>query len=177
MRLNASKKLSLGAMVTALTVLCLYAVCVLPWSKLACCFLSSIFIYILSGEGAYFYAFVSFAASAALSFFILPQQEILFAYVILFGHYGIFRAWADARIKDRFIRFFSKLLYSNAFCAIGLLVLLRVLSYDLSSMLPAWSLWVLVIALEGAFVAYELLYGVCVRIYNASIRNQLLPRR
>lgn len=164
-------------MVTALTVLCLYAVCVLPWSKIACCFLSSLFIYILACEGAYFYAFASFAATAALSFFILPQKEILFVYVILLGHYGIYKAWADMHIKDGFIRFLSKILYCNVFCALGLLILLRVLSYDVSSMLPAWGVWVLVLALEGAFIAYELLYGICVRIYNASLRNQLLPRR
>lgn len=164
-------------MVTALTVLCLYAACVLPWSKLACCFLSSLFVFILAGEGVYGYAFASFAASAALGFLILPQKEILFLYALLLGHYGIFKAWADMRIKDGVMRFFSKLLYCNVFCAAGLFILLRVLSYNLAAMLPTWGIWIMVAVLEGAFIAFDLLYSVCVRIYNASFRNQLLPRR
>ena len=72
-RLSPAKKLTIGAMVCALTLLFLYAATVLPTMRIACYFLSAIFVYALSYEGAYASAILSFLATAALAFFLLPN--------------------------------------------------------------------------------------------------------
>ena len=94
-RLSPSKKITLGAMVSALTLLCLYAVAVLPGGRAIFYFLSSVFVYALCCEGAYATALLSFAATAGLSFLLLPDKTVAVAYALLLGHYGIFKTGLD----------------------------------------------------------------------------------
>ena len=51
-RLSGAKLISLGAMCTALGVLCLYAAAVLPTGRVALYFLASLFVYVPAAEGA-----------------------------------------------------------------------------------------------------------------------------
>ena len=52
-RLSGAKLISIGAMCTALGVLCLYAAAVLPTGRVALYFLASLFVYVPAAEGAY----------------------------------------------------------------------------------------------------------------------------
>ena len=53
LKLSPAKQITLSAMCIALTVLSLYAAAVLPTMRIACYFLSSVFVYILCAEQAY----------------------------------------------------------------------------------------------------------------------------
>ena len=114
-KLGLSQKLTLGAMICALTLLCLYAVTILPVGRIALYFLSSVFIYALTCERAYLSALTSFMATSALAFLLLPEKTSFYAYVGLLGHYGIFKIVIDSHVSDRFLRFLIKLLYCNIF--------------------------------------------------------------
>lgn len=177
MRLDAGKKITLGAMVTALTVLSLYAASTLPWSKVACCFLASVFMYMLARESAIGTAITAFLASSAIAFLLLPDKSPLYAYVALLGHYGIFRTFVGDKVQDRFLRFFLKLVYCNAFTALALALAMYVWKLEIAAYLPDWALWVLLAVLEAVFIGYDLLYGLCQKIYDEWIRNRILPRR
>lgn len=176
-RLSLSKKISLGAMTAALTVLSLYAASVLPWSKITCCFLSSLFIYVLVNEGVYGFAILTFFASAGVAFLLLPDKNVCFLYIALLGHYGIFKTFIERRLKDKVLRFIFKLFYCDAFTLLAVFLYCVIFKLELAGFLPSWNLWLIVGALQLIFIAYDLLYSLCRRFYDAVIRNAILPRR
>lgn len=177
MRISLSKKISLGAMTVALTVLSLFAASVLPWSKIACLFLSSLFIYVLASEGLFVFSILAYIASGVLAYLFLPDKGPCFAYIALLGHYGIFRTFAEKRIKDKVLRMIFKLLYCNAFTLLCVFLVCFVFSIDISSVLPHWNIYIMLAALQAAFVLFDILYSLCCRFYDAVIRNSILPRR
>lgn len=175
-KMSASQKLTLGAMTVALTLLSLYAASILPAGRLVCFFLSSFFIYSLVCENAYFSAFTAFLACAALTFLLIPDKNSFFAYVVLPGHYGIFKTYADRRIKDGVMRFFAKLLYCNVFACAGIYIAMAAVGPDLKNSLPQIPLWLLAAIAEAAFILYDFVYTVSQRIYEARIRGFMLSR-
>lgn len=178
-KLSPAKIMTLGAMCTALSVLSLYASCVLPTAKLAFYFLSSVFIYMLADEEAYVGALVSFAASLLLGFVILPDKAYLFPYAALLGHYGIFKTWLSRRTGDKVLQFFLRMLYCNLFAGAGVCAAVFLFSYDIkmfAGQLPL-PIWLLVPILEAAFVLFDTLYWVCQKFYDERIKAYLIPRR
>ncbi|MEL7608560.1 MAG: hypothetical protein AAGU74_03575 [Bacillota bacterium] len=176
-KLRFSYKITLGAMATALTLVALYASSVLPAGRLVCFFLSSLFAYALCAEGAYMSAFISFLASATLAFLLIPDKNVLLPYVILLGHYGIFRTFLYARVKDFLLRSALLLIYCNAFTAIGILLAMFVLRLDVMALLPDLALWLLIVAAEAGFVALGVLYAIAAHYYDIRLRSLLIPRR
>ncbi len=177
-RLSFSKQMTLGAMVTALAVLCLYATAVLPAGSVPLYFLSSFVIYVLVCEGAYTAALVSFLASAVLAFFMLPNKVPVFAYIVLFGHFGIFRTAMQNRFRGKLMPAFLKLLYCDAFAGVGIYLALYVFNINLSAIpvmqLPVWALAVLS---QLAFLFYDVLYSLSAMVYETRFRRIIVPRR
>ncbi len=177
-KLPLTKQITLGAMVAALTILCLYAAASLPTGRLAFYFLSSLFIYVLCCEGAFAMAGVCFLAVSLLSFFLLPDKLAFVVYTLLLGHYGIFRAFLEMRVRGRVIRTLIKLLYCDVFTLAGLYLATALFSYDLPGMMPNWlPVWGLVLLVQAVFILADLLYALCVRFYETQLRSALVPRR
>ena len=177
LKLSPTKQITLSAMCIALTVLSIYAAAVLPTMRIASYFLSSIFVFVLCAEHAYLSAVLVFIASAGLGFLLLPSKTALIPYVFLFGHYGIFKTFLDARLSDRFVGTILKLLYCNAFFALAVLLAVFVMEFDLTTFELPIPLWVLVLLLQAAFLIYDLLYLICQKVYLSRIRNAIIPRR
>ena len=176
-KLSPAKKITLCAMVCALSLLFLYAASVLPTMQIACYFLSAVFVYALAYEGAYFASILTFIATALLAFFVLPDKTPLIPYVMLLGHYGILKRAVDMHIPTRVGRFLVKLLYCNVLTALGVFIVLEVLGLPLLSMLSGFPIWALVLIAEAAFIVLELLFLFVARFYEAKIRHLILPRR
>lgn len=176
-KLDSAKIATIGAMCTALTVLSLYAAAVLPTARLAFYFLSSMFVYMLAEEELYLGALVSFLASCALGFLILPNALALVPYAALLGHYGIFRTWFSRRMGDPFVRVFVCLLYCNVFTALSILAAVFFFHYDLTALALPAPVWMLILALEIGFVLFDVLYWMCAKIYVERIKSVLIPRR
>ncbi len=176
-RLSPSKQLTLGAMVTALTILSLYAVAVLPFGSIPLYFFASFCIYVLACEGAYTAAMISFLASAALGFFLLPDKSPVLAYVALLGHFGIFRTALQGRVQSKVFLMLIKLLYCDLFAGAGLYLGIYVwggLNFTLPEGLPVWAV---VVLSQLAFLAYDILYAISTGIYEARFRRSIVPRR
>lgn len=177
MRLDISRKVTLSAMVVALTVLCLYAASVLPWPRIAFYFMASLFIYALSCEHIYGFALMAYLGAAGIAFLILPDKTPLFAYVALLGHFGIFRSWIAERVADPFSRGLLRLIYCNFFTLCAMALMLYIFDVDLMTYLPEWQLWVLLAVLQAIFIAYDLCYALGEKLYDECLRSRILPRR
>lgn len=176
-KLSASKCLTLGAMVTALTVLCLYAAATLPVGRLPLYFLAAVFIYVLACEGAYAAAILSYLASAALALLLLPDKLPAFAYILLLGHYGIFRTAINARMQGGLLAALIKILYCDIWTGFGLYLSMQILG-KLPFSFPDWlPVWGLVVLSQVGFAFIDILYGLSTAIYESRIRRSIVPRR
>ncbi|MCE5235503.1 MAG: hypothetical protein ABFC62_05455 [Clostridiaceae bacterium] len=177
-KLGSSKQITLGAMVVSLTVLMLYAGAVLPAGKLACYFIASLFVYVLSFEGAYLAAVLSYIASSLLAFLLIPDKLSLLPFFALLGHFGIFKAFARSHIRDRFIRAVAYLIYCSVFTAIAALAAFYLLGFDIFESIPFdLPVYAAILILEAAFAVYALLYLFCQQFYETHIRNSLLSKK
>lgn len=175
-KISISKQITLGGMVAAITVLCLYAAAMLPVGRLLPLYLASLAIIVLSGEGAYVPAVICFLASAAIAFFILPDKQPALLYALLFGHYGIIRPVLQGRVRGRVIRALLKLLYCDLFLAGGLYAALTLVS-GFALTLPEWlPVWGAVLLAQPAILVYDALYGAGTLLYQSHFRHALLPR-
>ncbi len=176
-KITLTQKLTLGAMVCALNVVCLYATSVFPSGKLALYFLSGLFVYALTVEKAYISSIVSFLASSLLAFLIIPNKLVIIPYVCLLGHYGIFKTFIDEKIKDGIGRILLKLVYSNLFFALAAALAYYVFNVCLAGIALTLPIWLLVIIAEIALVVYDFLYLICEKIYENRIRRFIIPKR
>jgi hypothetical protein len=177
-KLNATKQITLGAMVVALTVLMLYAASVLPTLKLASYFIASLFVYALSYEGVYTAAILSYFASSFLAFVLIPDKLSLIPYFALLGHFSIFKAFAQTHMRDRFIRCFSYLIYCSVFTAVGALAAFYLLDFNILENIPfGLPFYAAVLILEAVFAVYAVLFTFCQRFYENRIRDNLLSKR
>ncbi|MEG1560047.1 MAG: hypothetical protein RRY79_03825 [Clostridia bacterium] len=177
MKLSSTKKLTLGAMVVTLTVLSLYLTVAIPYVKMACLFISSLFVFILADEGAYLSAVLSYLAATAIAFFIIPDKLIWAAYAILCGHFGIFKTFLGTKLKDPVIGFALRLLYCNVFLGIGIAVAIYIIGFDIGTLNLTIPLWAILIVLEIALVAFDILYSFMQKIYIFRFKNLLISKR
>ncbi len=175
--MSASRKITIGAMVTALSLVFLYVASITPAWDYACYFLCSVFIYALTAEKAYVTACISFIATSVIAFLLVSNRMSVLYYVFLLGHYGIFMTLIDQHVKKRVLAAIIKLLYCDAFVVLGGFIAVSVL--DLWNLTMPFNLpvWAVIVLAQIVFVAYDLLYHVCTRIYESRIRRLLMPRR
>jgi len=177
-RLSPSKTVTIGSMVSALTMLCLYAVAVLPGGHLPLYFLSSVFIYTLCAEGCYAGALLSFVVSSLLSILLLPNKLVAVAYILLIGHYGIFWSFLKEHSNGWLISGMLKLLYCDIFTALGVWIAAELLNFDFLAAIPFnLPVWLFVLACQGMFIILDLLYGLAAKLYELKFRNIIIPRR
>lgn len=166
-------------MIVALNLLCLYAAATLQTGRLVMFFSSAFFVYILSCEGAYLSAIVSYLATCLLAYLILPNKLTVLPYALLLGHYGIFKTWLDTMLADKVLRFIIKLMYCNLFFFIAGLCAYYIygLSFDISVLEYDLPIYVLVLAMEAAFIAFDLIYGMTQRLYQSRLRPYMTSKR
>jgi hypothetical protein len=163
-------------MVTALSLLCLFASSTIPWAQVPFLFFSSAVMCVLSSKRAYLMAICAYLATALLAFLILPEKTTALLFALLLGHYGIFHSILQERMKSIVFRILLRLLYCDVFAGLGIYILYRVMLQTIH--LPAGvPVWAIVLIAQGAFILYDLLYAGFVAIYTARFQRLIVPRR
>ncbi|MDD7489214.1 MAG: hypothetical protein PUK25_05995 [Clostridiales bacterium] len=171
-------KLALAAMSTALSVLFLYAASILNTSRLALLFLTSLLLWIpLNEKKGFFYAFLSYAATALLSFLIIPDKSFCAAYASVFGAYCFIKFVCD-KIPSKLFAFLIKLIGCNLLAGILLLVAVFLMNMDIIALIDSYAVeyWVVVLIAEAAFSAFILLYDFLARVFDKELRRKLVNR-
>ena len=110
---NKTRKLTLSALFSALTVVSLYLSSIWPTGQLGFAAVASLF-----AAGAVIEAGIAsgvsvFVVSSAIGFLILPNRNALLLYVIFFGYYPIVKSLIE-RMRGNLISWVLKLLVFNA---------------------------------------------------------------
>lgn len=178
-RLSGIKIITLSAMCIALGVLCLFAAAVLPTCRVACLFLSSLFIYVLCCEQLYIPGILIYLGTAFLGFFIIPDRSFVLLYVAILGHYGIFRSWLGTRINDGLTRVLLRLIYLNCFLGIGIYLAVVVFNMEISTIVLNIGLpvWLLILIAEAVIITFDVLTWISVKFYIERLRPYLISKR
>lgn len=177
-KLSAAARLTSAAMTTALGVLFMFAAYMVPVGRLGFGFLASLVIWIPLGErGGFMPALLCFIATAAVTFLIIPNKFFFGAYVLFLGLYGFIKLGVDRLFSDIVIAFIVKLIIMNGLAALALFAASRVLGQNALSMVPEYPLYLMIPALEAAFIVYELLYSLMIKLFDDKLRETLIPRR
>lgn len=173
-KLPLSRRVSLGAMVAALTLLFLYASEVLTGFRFLCAALSGLFIVILTQEDLFGTAWLCFLTVAILGFFLCPDRMSWFLYVTLIGHYGIVRRFFQRFITVPAVRSLFTVLYCNVGTALGLWAIYTVAGVDMLSRLPDIPVVVLILIVEAVFFLLDVLFEAAANLYMKRVRRFLL---
>ena len=173
-KLSLSRRLSLGAMVAALTLLFLYASEVLTGFRFLCAALSGFFMVVLVQEDLFGTAWLCFLAVAILGFILCPDRMSWFLYVSLIGHYGIVRRFFQRFITVPSIRSIFTVLYCNLGTALGLWAMYTVAGVDVTKMLPDIPIVVLILIVEAVFFLLDILFEAATNLYLKRVRRFLL---
>ena len=173
-KLSLSRRLSLGAMVAALTLLFLYASEVLTGFRFLCAALSGFFIVILVQEELFGTAWLCFLAVSILGFLLCPDRRSWFLYVALIGHYGIVRQFFRKYITVPAVRSLFTVLYCNLGTALGLWAMYTVAGVNVLTMLPDIPIVVLILIVEAVFFLLDVLFEAASNMYAKKVRRFLL---
>lgn len=177
-KLSPTTRLTIGAMTTALGVLFMYAASIVPSGKLALLFLSSVVIWIpLNERGGIVTAAVCYLATAILSLLLIPNKLYPLAYALFFGLYGFIKLGVDSAVQDRFIAFILKLIIMNILAAALIWLGGLIIKQDVFSLLPDYPLYIVIIAIEAAFILFELVYTFCISIIDTRLRGILISKK
>ena len=173
-KLPLSRRLSLGAMVAALTLLSLYASEVLTGFRFLCAALSGFFIVALTEEDLFGTAWLCFLTVSVLGFILCPDRMSWFLYVTLIGHYGIVRRFFQKYITVPPVRSLFTVFYCNAGTALGLWAMYTVAGVNVLDMLPDLPPVVLILIVEAVFFLLDVLFEAAAHMYRKRIRRFLL---
>ena len=173
-KLPLSRRLSLGAMAAALTLLFLYASEVLTGFRFLCAALSGLFIVVLTQEDLFGTAWLCFLTVSVLGFLLCPDRMSWFLYVTLIGHYGIVRRFFQKFITVPAVRSLFTVLYCNLGAFLGLWAMYAVAGVDVVSFLPDIPVVVLVLIVEAVFFLLDILFEAAANIYQKRVRRFLL---
>ena len=173
-KLSLSRRLSLGAMAAALTLLFLYASEVLTGFRFLCAALSGFFIVILTEEDLFGTAWLCFLAVSILGFLLCPDRMSWFLYVALIGHYGIVRRFFQKFITVPAVRSIFTVLYCNLGVALGLWAMYTVAGVNVLDRLPDVPVVVLILIVEAIFFLLDVLFEAASNMYLKKVRRFLL---
>ncbi len=173
-KLPLSRRLSLGAMVAALSLLFLYASEVLTGFRFLCAALSGFFIVVLTQEDLFGTAWLCFLTVSVLGFILCPNRMSWFLYVTLIGHYGIVRRFFQRFITVPSIRSIFTVLYCNLGTAMGVWAMYTIAGVDVLKMLPDIPVVVLVLIVEAVFFLLDILFEAATNLYQKRVRRFLL---
>ena len=173
-KLSLSRRVSLGAMVAALTLLFLYASEVLTGFRFLCAALSGFFIVVLVQEELFGTAWLCFLAVSIMGFILCPDRMSWFMYVALIGHYGIVRQFFRKYITVPAVRSLFTVLYCNLGTVLGLWAMYTVAGVNVLTMLPDIPIVVLILIVEAVFFLLDVLFEAASNMYAKKVRRFLL---
>ncbi|MDD3165071.1 MAG: hypothetical protein PHS97_04360 [Oscillospiraceae bacterium] len=170
MLLKKTGKLALCAMLTALGTVLLFAGAVTPTGKLAL-----LAVALLAPAAAVLqcgarWALGCYAATAIVALLLLPVKSMAILY-LLAGYYGVLKACIE-RIGKLKLEWLLKLVWLNLLlgvCYLGLSGLL------LNAVTLPGGVWIAAVALNGAFVLYDLAYSKLIVQYENRIGRHTRP--
>lgn len=157
--LKKSKQLSFGGIVSALSLILMFASAMLPMLEYTSPALAGAVLGLLVIEIGKKTAVIAYIAVSVLSFFIVPNKEVLILFIGFFGFYPILKSVIE-KINKTLIRRIVKWLTFNTAIVLSYIVIINVLGLTQVTnelgMFGEWAWVVLLVIGNAAFVVYDI---------------------
>ena len=164
--MRKTKKLTLASILSALSVVFLYFGAVIEVLDLSFTLLASLIIIFAQIELGRPYQYLMYASVSVLSLILLPNKFSAVAYIFLGGLYPLLRVYLG-KIKGRVLRFTIKMLtFWVLFAAVAALSIF-VLGIPMGAV---WETVAIIVLSNISFIAYDLLIGRVLILYDSKIR-------
>lgn len=160
---DRTKKLALASLLTALTVVCMFALGM--FTKISAYAVSAFIMCVIVAECGKRYAFISYAVTSVLLYLILPDIVTFLWYVLFAGIYPIIKNIAE--MKNRTAEWIIKVVYGIVFL-VALTGLIRILGIN------AVIKWYYYIAAVPVFVIFDIALSYAVNIYFERFRKYVI---
>lgn len=178
-RNKTSFKVSLGGIITALSLILLVGTGIIPIATYALPGLAGALIICIVIELGYKWAFSVFAATALLSLLLTPDREAALLYLFFFGHYPIIKSLIE-HIKNRVVEWVLKLSVFNL-CVFGCYAIIFYvfqMQYVIDSFkeFGQYALPIFLVAGNLTFVLYDFALSSIILFYTRWVRVKLFRR-
>lgn len=160
-----TRTLATAALMTAVSVVLLYAASVLPTGRLALVAIASILPAAAVLSGGIKWGLLVYAATAALSLILLPNKTAALLYAVLLGHYSLLKSLIE-RLNRLVLEWILKLVVFNVLLA-AVYGLCRMMGLLVE--LP-WAIAALALAGNVGFVLYDLAFSQLIMRFGRYFR-------
>lgn len=172
--MKTSFKVALGGAIAALGLVFMFMTALIPFGVYAFPTFAGMLLVIIVIEIGYGYAFCVYAATAILSFLLVPDKEAALLYAILLGFYPIIKSLIE-RIPSKIVQYVIKYIIFNVCVISAFFIAVNLLS------IPKESYNLFGVYLPAAFLLfvniYFLIYDLCitkiVTVYLLKWRHKL----
>jgi hypothetical protein len=166
-----TSNIALGGICLALTIIFIFGASFVPGIELTLFALSSLFTAIMVIEADVASATVMYVAAVILGLLILPNKLAIIPYAFFFGHYGIFKYYAEKCRSAALQLIIKGLLFAVLLC-VGLLAFKDVLLGSIS--LPDYPVWILIIGGILMMYLYDYIYTLVINYYMRRLKGKIM---
>ncbi len=171
-----SKKISTAAIMTALTLVCLFGSAYIPTGRIALMALSSMCVLVTVCECSVHFAWLQFAATSVLALLLIPAKGQVFLYIAILGYYPILKLHIE-NLDNLKVEWIIKMIYFNALLIVSYFILryiiLRYISLGAIIDFVLANTVIVVIVSEAVFVMYDYLLSFFAKYYNDVIKKRI----
>ena len=174
--LKQSKKIALGGMLAALSIVVLFLAGVIPLFVFAFPALAGMLLIPVCVEMDWKWGVGVYLVVSVLAILLVPDREVMFYYVCLFGHYPVTKLFLE-KIRRRFLRILAKL--ATFTVSVGLCILLTLWLFGMEyvaaefTFLGQTGLALLVVFGLLALLLYDFVLGRFSVLYIRMVRPRL----
>lgn len=161
------KVIALSGIFLALVIIALYLESFVPTGRLSLFALSSFFVSIIVMESGIKAGWLFYIASSLLAFLVVPDKLGLIPYFAFFGLFGIIKYYTEKQ-RSLIIEFILKYIYFNLCLGLAYFFFKELFAEQAELRLP-W--WILIAALEIAFLFYDYIYSLFIQFYRNRLRR------
>jgi len=171
-----NKKFSIAAIMTALTLVCLFGSAYIPTGKIALLALTSMCTLVTCDYCGTRYAWIQFVAASLLALLLIPAKGQVLIFIGLTGYYPIVKLYIES-INKVSVEWIVKIL----FCTALLIVIFFALKFFVASFLSLGTLVNIALAnitltalcCEVLFVLYDYILSLFALYYTRAIKPKL----
>lgn len=162
-----SRKVAIGGLLTALSLICIYLAVYLPTSRLFFYGVSSVFSSIMLIESGRKYAWVFYCATSLLALVLIPNKLGVLPYVAFFGIYGILKYYIES-LKNIVMEIIIKGMVFVIMLALAAFTVRELFMYEISSKLPLLAIGIVALIV---FYIYDYAYSKFISFYMKRLKR------
>ena len=162
-----AKDITLGGIMTALSVLVLYSTTILPFNTIALLTIASSFIPVIIIRSNIKTASFVYVASTLIGLF-LTTPNIIIMYTLFFGIYGLIKYLIE-KLNKMYLEIILKLLFFN----ISLILSMIIIKLFLGDVIINLPIWLLFIVGQVIFLVYDYALTMIITIYINKFHSKI----